>query len=151
VRFNNEVLEAFQRLNDDDGGEVNVVEESSIMDCIMPEGGLDVGKFLHWQNLLSLFEMIILKEAGVIDNGCSPTGYVASRKRLIAVRRNSRSMLYEVWDGESRRPAKPIDSYWWKMYVAHPMINVPKFHKCFQHIFCMHYVIKTLDLQVATL
>jgi hypothetical protein len=33
-------------LNDDDGGEVNVDEEPSIMDCIMPEGGLDVGKFL---------------------------------------------------------------------------------------------------------
>jgi hypothetical protein len=80
-----DIMEAFQRLNDDDGGEVNVGEEPSIMDCIMPEGGLDVGKFLRQQNLLSLFEMSILKEAGVIDNGCSPTGNVASRERLIAV------------------------------------------------------------------
>jgi hypothetical protein len=71
--------------------------------------------------------MSILKEAGVIDNGCSPTGNLAGRERLIAIRRKRRSMLYEVWDGESRRPAKPIDSHWWKMYVAHPMINVPKF------------------------
>jgi hypothetical protein len=48
-------------------------------------------------------------------------------------------MLYEVWDGDSRRPAKPIDSHWWKMYVEHPMINVPKFHTCFHHRFHMPY------------
>jgi hypothetical protein len=117
---------------DEDSDEFCIGDEPSILESIKPDGGLDIGCFLHHQEVLSLLELSILKQTGLIDNSGSPTGSLTTYPSLKMVLRQSPcSMLYEVWDGDSRRPAKSIDSHWWKMYVEHPMINVPKFHTCF--------------------
>jgi hypothetical protein len=49
------------------------------------------------------------------------------------------SSLYEVWDGGTKRNAVPKDSYWWKMYIEHPRLNIPKFHRCFRQRFRLPY------------
>jgi hypothetical protein len=97
---------------DEDSDEVCIGDEPSILESIKPDGGLDIGRFLHHQEVISLLELSILKQTGLIDNSGSPTGSLTTYPSLKMVLRQSPcSMLYEVWDGDCRRPAKPIDSH----------------------------------------
>lgn len=82
-------------------------------------GGLDISKYLGRQREVSLFEMALLKEAGLINNANTPIMSAKANMIKPVVKRHPRTLLYEVWDGDSRRPAKPHDSQWWKMYVEH--------------------------------
>ena len=119
-------VQALASLAEDD--DVCHIDEPSIFTCISSEGGLDIHNFLKQQHKISLLELSILKEAGLIDNGSILTNSNAAARVRPFVARNSRSMLYEVWEGGYRRQAMPSDSNWWKMYVEHPMLNIPKFH-----------------------
>jgi hypothetical protein len=101
---------------DEDSEEINIGDEPSILECIKPDDGLDIGCFLHHQEVISLLELSMIKQTGFIDNSGSPTGSQTTDPSLKPVLCHSPcSMLYEVWDGDSRRPAEPIDSHWWKM------------------------------------
>ena len=89
-----DIAQALATLDDD--GDEGQVEEPSLFPCITPEGRLDIANFLRQQDQISLLELSSLKEAGLIDNGCSPT---QSNTEMIArpfVQQNSRSVLYEV-------------------------------------------------------
>jgi hypothetical protein len=125
-------------LNDD--VEEHQVDESSLLDCIDAEGGLKIKNFMLRQQEVSLLELSILNEAGLIDNSNSPCG---SRVTIAVIRPfihwHTRCNLYEVWDGDSQRAATPHDSTWWKIYIEHPMLNIPKFHRLFRRRFRMPY------------
>lgn len=132
-----DIAQALATLDDD--GDEGQVEEPSLFPCITPEGRLDIANFLRQQDQISLLELSSLKEAGLIDNGSAPTHSNTDVRVRPFVQRNSRSMLFEVWDGDLRREATPFDSNWWKMYIEHPMLNIPKFHRCFRRRFRMPY------------
>jgi hypothetical protein len=108
-----DIAQALETLDDD--GDEGLVEEPSLFPCITPEGRLDTGNFLRQQDKISLLELSSLKEAGLIDNGSAPTHSSTDVRVRPFVQRNSRSMLFEVWDGDLRRQATPFDSNWWKM------------------------------------
>jgi hypothetical protein len=135
-----DVSQALQSLNDDDDDEECHLDEPSLLECVTQEGQLDVTLFFKRQEKLSLLEWSIMKESGLIDNGGSPTGSEVSFKAPRPfMHRNSRSILYKVFEGDKRRPATPLDSNWWKMYVEYPMLNIPKFYRCFCHRFRIPY------------
>jgi len=90
----------------------------------------------------SLLELTMLKEAGLIDNSNNPTDNAANVTPLRPyMPRSGRHNLYEIFDGEERRRATPRNSLWWKMYVEHPMLNVPKFHRVFCCRFRLPYAL----------
>jgi hypothetical protein len=111
-----DVAHVLQYLNDD--VEEHQVDESSLLDCIDAEGGLNIKNFMLRQQEASLLELSILNKAGLIDNSNSPCG---SRATIAAIKpfthRHTRCNLYEVWDGDSRRAATPHDSTWWNIYI----------------------------------
>jgi hypothetical protein len=113
---------ALEQLDED-----SQLDEPSLLGCIRSDGGLYVGKFRQFQDAASLFELTLLKEAGLIENDNTPTGATVEPAGVRRVTmRHSRSLLHQVWDGECQRRATPKDSLWWKMYVEQPMVNVPK-------------------------
>jgi hypothetical protein len=129
-----------QSLNDDDDDKECHLDEPSLLECVTQEGRLEVTLFFQCQEKLSLLEWSIMKESGLIDNGGSPTGSEVSFKAPRPfMHQNSRSMLYEVFERDKRRSATPLDSNWLKVYVEHPMLNIPKFHRCFCHHFRIPY------------
>jgi hypothetical protein len=71
-------LLSFMGWLDEDSDEVNIGEAPSILECIKPDGGLDIGRFLHRQEVISLLELSMLKQTGLIGNSGSPTGSLTS-------------------------------------------------------------------------
>ena len=117
----------------DDADDEYHVDELSLLSCINAEGGLDVAKFLQQGERASLLELTMLKEAGLIDNARNPTDGATLATPLQPYKPHcARNNFFEIFDGEERRPATPKDSLWWKMYIEHPMLNVPKFHRVFR-------------------
>jgi hypothetical protein len=95
-----DVSQALQSVNDD--CEECPVDEPSLLECITQEGWLDVTLFLQWQEKLSLLELTIIKESGLIDNGGFPaSSEVSSKAPRPFMHQNSRSMLYKVFNGEN--------------------------------------------------
>ncbi len=117
------------------------IDEASVFSCLNAEGGLDAAKFVQIQEDRSLLELSALMKAGLIDNSGTPTDGTVTEDRLRRpfMPRTKRSSLYEVWDGGTKRNAVPKESYWWKMYIEHPMLNIPKFHRCFRQRFYLPY------------
>jgi hypothetical protein len=82
----------------------------------------------------------MLKEAGLIDNSSNSTDIATIVTPLWPYKPHcGQTDLYEIIDGEERRLATPKDSLWWKMYIEHPMLSVPKFHQVCQCQFCLPY------------
>jgi hypothetical protein len=132
---------ALEQLNDDsDNDDDSQLDEPSILQCIKSDGGLDVSKFRQFQDAALLFELTLLKEAGLMENDNSPTGgtMVPAAVRCFT-RRHTHTLLHQVWGGDCQHQATPQDSLWWKMYVQQPMLNIPKFHRCFCNHFWMPY------------
>ncbi len=77
------------------------LNESSLLGCIRSDGGLDIGKFRQLQDLASLFELMLLKEAGLIENDNTPTGatMMPAAVRCVTMKQ-SRSLLHQMWDEE---------------------------------------------------
>ena len=63
--------------------------------------GIDIGKFRQLQDLASLFELMLLKEAGLIENDNTPTGatMMPAAVRCVTMKQ-SRSLLHQMWDEE---------------------------------------------------
>ena len=134
-----DVKRALECLNDVE--DEHRIDDVSLFSCVNAEGGLDVAKFVQMQEDSSLLELSIFMEAGLIDNSGTPTGatIIDADRVQTYIPRRPRSSLYEVWDGGTKRQAVAKDSYWWKMYIEHPMLNVPKFHRCFRRRFRLPY------------
>jgi len=113
-------------------------EEScySLLDCLSEDGELDVEKYLARQGEISLFDMSLLMERGVVGND----GQINPVQRRPFTPRKRHSMFYQIETSSGlMRAATPADCQWYKMYIEYPMINVPKFHVVFQHCFRLPY------------
>jgi hypothetical protein len=99
-------------------------ECGSLLDCITEDGEINVEIFFARQINMSLIDMSLLLERGMIANDAQ-----LIRPQCPFARQSRRSMSYQVEVvGGEKRAATPLDCQWYKMYLEFPMVNVPKFH-----------------------